>query len=55
MDVDLLCKMDNDLVRDAFGGIGEAPRAAEAAQMQRGPQAPQTAGTPDLIKIAFAE
>ena len=37
MDVDLLGEMDDGLVRDAFGIIGEAPGPAQAAQMQRGP------------------
>ena len=55
MDVDLLREMNNGLVRDAFGVIGEAPGAAKAAQMQRGPQAPQAAGALDLIKIALGE
>ena len=33
MDGDLLREMDDGLMRDAFGIIGEAPGAAKAAQM----------------------
>jgi hypothetical protein len=37
LDADLAGQMDDGLMWDAFGGIGEAPGPAQAAQMQRGP------------------
>jgi len=55
VDVDLLREMSNGLMGDTFKVIGEAPCAAKAAQMQRGPQASQAASTLDRVKIALGE
>jgi len=55
VDADLAGKMDDGLVRDAFGVIGEATGPAQAAHVQRGPQTTLAAGAMDLPKISFGK
>ena len=47
--------MDDSFMRDAFGVVGEAPGSAQAAHVQRGPQATLAAGAMDLAKVAFGQ
>jgi hypothetical protein len=55
VDTDLTGKMDDGLMWDAFGIIGEATGPAQTTQMQRGPQATLAAGAMDLAKIPFGK
>jgi hypothetical protein len=54
-EADLAGEMDDGLVRDAAGIVGEAPAPAQAAQMQRGPQAAQAAGAMDLPEVGLGQ